>query len=157
MQAESIAHPPKIEVAVCGGRHKVIVRPWTMAQRHELRPRLIALLERVEKFPEEGPPSRWTLPKFFAHAEEELIDLAQYSAELPDGLVWGDLWWEDGASIVQAAWELNFVRVPSGGLVGKVASAIGAAIARLYQAAAQTPESSSESSEKTKTPENSTV
>lgn len=114
-----------IWVEICGGDHRVLVRPWTLAQREELRPLLADLILRVSKI-EKGAELR--LERLFLEAESELFAIVRASVQLPDDMEWGALWWEDLPSLAQAVWQTSVVRGESGGLLGKVGGVLSEAL-----------------------------
>lgn len=138
-------HPLARRVEVMGGTATVAVRPWTMAQRAELKPRLLALAERFLELQEN--PEQVDLVKLFDHAEDELVEVVRASVEMPEGLTWGELYLEDLPNLVQAVWETSVVRPDGGGIGGKLARALGGALQSVAQRAVQTPKQSKPSSE----------
>lgn len=128
MAETSLAHPASRLVPVCGGAHEVRVRPWTMAQRAELKPRLSALLSRVQEL--EGDLTTLNLATLFNHAEEEIYHIVRASVVLPEGLTWDELDWEDLPSLAQAVWEISVVRMDGGGLAGKLVGVLVGAVQR---------------------------
>ncbi len=121
--ADSIVHAIGVEVPVQGGAAKVRVRPWRMAQRAELRPKVAALLDRIEKQREGGLPT--TLGALFELAEAEIADVVRASVELPEGVTWDDLFWpEDLVDLAQAVWETSIVRADGKGALGKLAGVL---------------------------------
>ena len=48
------------------------------------------------------------------------MSIARLTAELPQGLSWDDLLWEDGASIIQAIFETSILTSGGEGLAGKI-------------------------------------
>lgn len=115
---KSVAHPPCVRVEVMCGAHKVTVRPWTMAQRSELRPRVADLVARVMEL--RVNPMALDLAKLFVTAENEVAEIVRASVEMPEGLTWDELLWEDLPSLAQAVWEIAVVREDGGGLAGKL-------------------------------------
>jgi len=115
----TVAHPGFTKVKLRGGEYEGKVRPWTMAQRAEIKPALGAILERVESM-RNGREVDVSLPTLFLKAENEIAELCRISVELPVGVSWDDLFWEDLANIAQAVWETNIVTGNGGGLAGKL-------------------------------------
>lgn len=122
----SLAQPGHTVVRLAGGTVKGIVRPWTMAQRAELKPRVIGLLDRLGTL--DGKGLELNLATVFSEAEEELIEIARLSVELPDGVAFDQLLWEDLPIIVQAVWETSVARADGTGLLGKAAGLLGNAL-----------------------------
>jgi hypothetical protein len=117
--ADSIVHAIGVEVPVLGGAHKVRVRPWRMAQRAELRPKVAALLDRIET--ERLTQGTATFAKLLTVAEAEIAEVVRASVELPPGVAWDDLLWpEDLITLGQAVWETSVVRKDGTGAAGKV-------------------------------------
>ena len=112
---ESIAHPREAAVKVCGGTKEVRIRPWSMATRARVRPRLLALLDKVQGREEHFE----TFAELYEFVEDEALAIAEVSAELPKGLEWDELDWEDGIPIVQAVWQVCVMRGEDGGILGK--------------------------------------
>lgn len=113
------AHPGFTKVKLKGGEIEGKIRPWTMAKRAELKPALGAIIARVEDLRgDEG----FSFPKLLMEAEEELIQIAQVSVELPEGVTFDELLWEDLPNLVQAIWETNIITEAGGGLGGKLVS-----------------------------------
>lgn len=122
----SAAFPRKVAVKVCEGRHEVTVRPWTMAQRRELKPQLAQLAVRLGGFQSAmTEDSADTLAALFNHAEEELAEITRVSVQLPEGLTWDELLWEDLPNLVQAVWEVCIAPADGGGLAGKLVAVAG--------------------------------
>lgn len=117
--------PAVLWVELCGGDHRVPVRPWTLAQREELRPLIADLIVRISKI-EKG--AELSLERLFLDAEAELLAIVKASVRLPAGLAWGALWWEDVPTLAQAVWQTSVVRGESGGLLGKVAGVLSEAL-----------------------------
>ena len=143
MPEESIAHAPVRQVPIMGGTHLVTVRPWTIAQRQELRPLVGAVIQRFAAV--DGSPHLPPLDKLFLEAETEVLAVVQASVSLPAGVSWDAVWWEDVPSLAQAIWETSIVRPGGGGLAGKLSGVLAraflGAVARLEQkrATAATP------------------
>lgn len=89
-----------------------------MAQRAALKPRLQDIMTRVTALTDK--PAMELLPTLFVEFEDELIDIARESAQLPEDIEWNDLDWEDGAALVQAVWETSILRPDGGGMLGKL-------------------------------------
>lgn len=117
----NIAHPQAKIVDVIGGQYQAKVPKWTMAMRAECKPRIAAILERVEGRFNAGQPISG-LADLFTFAESELVDITRTCVVLPDGLAFDDLLWEDLPLLVQAIWEHNLVTDEGEGLAGKVMS-----------------------------------
>ncbi|MGH3997605.1 MAG: hypothetical protein ACRDTJ_09110 [Pseudonocardiaceae bacterium] len=125
-QKGSIVHPASRRVPVVGGQASVEVRPWTMAQRAALRPRITTLLAKVLEL-EQNPLKGVDLPQLFELAEDEIAEVVRASVHLPPELAWDELSWEDLPVLAQAVWEICIAR-PDGGLGGKVARALAGAL-----------------------------
>lgn len=140
-------HPLVREVPVQAGACKAKIRPWTMAQRAELRPRVAAMLSKVLEF--EKNPLGVDLADLFGYAEDELAEICRATVQLPEGVVWDDLLWEDLPILVQAVWDVCVVRGDGGGLAGKMGGALAGAlqsVARLSKTPPQQSEPSSPAS-----------
>lgn len=115
-------HPPSVDLVLMlttGEEKFVTLRPWSMGQRGELRPRIEALLAKLGAT--QGGAAALdagSLAAIYLDAEEELAQLAR--ASLPEDFPWDDLAWEELPVIVQALWRLNIAREDGGGLLGKV-------------------------------------
>lgn len=120
------AHRPGRRVPVMGGAANVIVRPWTMKQRAELKPLLAAVVSRIA--PSDATSPSFSLPSLMLAAEDELCEIARATAEMPTGVSWDDLHWEDLPTIIQAIWETSIVTIAGGGLAGKVMSLLAGAM-----------------------------
>ena len=134
----SIASPPTREVSLSGGP-KVRIRPWTMAQRDDLRPKVVALLEQVSEL-QGGFTSALSLNlvMLFIKVEDEVCDIVRHSIPLDElsETQWGVMEWADLPNLAQAVWELNVAR--SDGLMGKVAAGLGSMLGNALVQAAQT-------------------
>lgn len=129
----SLAHPGHAVVKLQGGNLEGKVRPWTMAQRAELKPILMRLLETLGSL--DRPENKdLSLAAVFDAAEEEFMQLAEASVELPADVKWDELYWEDGPIIVQAVWETSLAREDGQGLMGKVMGVLGTALTSALQA-----------------------
>lgn len=126
MESVTGAFPNIRRVPVQGGKHEVLVAPWTMAQRRELKPALTKLIERFVSM--QGGVQNIDLAALFDQAEDELIAVARATAQLPPGLTWDELYWEDLPNIVQAIWETSIQRADGGGLMGKLSGVLVQAI-----------------------------
>jgi hypothetical protein len=117
------AFPTADLVAVRGGQLKVRVAPWTMKARRELKPRLMALVQRAT---EQGQTD---LASLFEFAEEELCFIVRESitAESGEPLTdeeWDSLYWlEDLPILTQAVWTVCIERVGGGEVAGKLLAA----------------------------------
>lgn len=127
-QQRSIVHPAVRRVPVVGGRATVEVRPWTMAQRAELKPRIAALLAKVLELGGETP-KKVDLAELFTLAETEVAEVVRASITMPDELTWDELSWEDLPVLAQAVWETSIARPDGGGLGGKAYRALALALA----------------------------
>ncbi len=130
-------------VELRGGSLRVPVRPWTLAQRDELRPLLAGLLSRVQELTAQGKLETLSLHSLFLEAEAELFALVRASVVLPEGEEWGALWYEDLPILAQAVWETSVVRAGGGGLLGKLVGVLSEAFlaaARHAQAPPPGPE-----------------
>ena len=136
----TVAHPGHIIVPLCGGEQSGIVRPWSMAQRRDLRPRILALLDKVGSLESTGTTNA-SLASLFLEGEDELASIARASLTLPDDLAWDDLAWADLPTIIQAVWDANFAA--ENGLMGKLTSLLASAFQKTWaqQAPANTPQS----------------
>ncbi len=123
MSTGTTSHPAVLEVAVLSNERHVTVRKWKMRDRANLRPRLLALFQKLADV--QGNAVNLGMTEMFMHAENECAEIAQASTTVPDGLTWDDLDWEDLPDIVQAVWTLNVAGPDGGGLVGKVGSLLG--------------------------------
>ncbi len=129
----SLAHPGYTVVKLQGGNLEGKVRPWTMAQRAELKPILMRLLETLGGL-DRKENQDLSLAAVFSEAEEEFMVLAEMSVELPSDVKWDELYWEDGPTIVQAVWETSLAREDGQGLMGKVMGVLGTALTSALQA-----------------------
>lgn len=133
----STVHPPTKEVPLSGGP-TVRVRPWTMAQRADLRPKVASLLEAISKL-EGGFQAGLSLNlvTMFVHVEDEVCDIVRSSIpkdELNDE-AWNAMEWADLPNLAQAVWELNVAR--SDGMLGKIGTALGTMMGKALVQAAQ--------------------
>jgi hypothetical protein len=157
-----VAHPPTQRVELSTGK-KLTLRPWTMAQRAELRPRIGALLEQLSKleggdaFSTSGPLGQHLATLFMSLEGEvteivrESIPLSDLTSEEWDAISWGD----DVPTLAMGIWELNFGR--PGGVLGKLTAGLGglkdqAAVRRAAEAGggngSQSPTASSRTTSK---------
>ncbi len=126
-----VAHPPTQKVELSTGK-TLTLRPWTMAQRAELRPRIAVLLEELAKLEggealtAGGTPIGQRLASLFMVLEDEVteivresIPIADLTADEWDAISWGD----DVPALAMAIWELNLAR--PGGVMGKLAAGLG--------------------------------
>ena len=133
------AHPPQRSIPLSTGKI-VKVRTWTMAQRAELRPKIVALLERFSEIELGADITALgsALVPLFIQAEDEVVEIVRDSIPR-DALSdeeWGALaWTEDIPLLAQAIWELHFSS--PGGIVGKVMGGLASQIAA--RRAARTP------------------
>jgi hypothetical protein len=148
----SLAHPGYTVVKLQGGSLEGRVRPWTMAQRAELKPILLELLELLSGL--DKPNGELSLAAIFSEAEDEFTEIARLSVELPKDAVWDDLYWEDVPVIIQAVWETSLVRDNGTGLMGKVMGVLATALTAAVQQAkdAQSNQSMSTSSKPVDSP-----
>jgi hypothetical protein len=125
----AIAHPPTLSVTLSGGQ-KVTLRPWTMAQRAELRPRILDLLGQLSKV-ERGVDDLGgiSLVDVFVDAEEAVTEIVRASISL-DALseeAWGEMGWTDDLPLLaQGIWDLNLAG--PGGVLGKLGAGLGSAV-----------------------------
>lgn len=136
----AVAHPRSVTAPVAGGRVLLVVRPWSMAARAELKPLLVALLDRLSKLPEGA--SAFDLATLFAHAEDEVAAIVRATVQrelAAAGVSWDDLDWEDLLILAQAVWETSVVRPDGGGLGGKVVRAVFGLLSRVPPAATSAP------------------
>ncbi len=126
-----VAHQPTQKVELSTGK-TLTLRPWTMAQRAELRPRIGLLLEELAKLEggealtAGGSPIGQRLASLFMVLEDEVteivresIPIADLTADEWDAISWGD----DVPALAMAIWELNLAR--PGGIMGKLAAGLG--------------------------------
>jgi hypothetical protein len=129
-----VAHPPTKRVELSTGK-TLTLRPWTMAQRAELRPRIAVLLEELAKLEGGDQPLAaggaigQRLASLFMVLEEEVCEIVResipleggdgLSAEEWDAISWGD----DIPALAMAIWDLNLAR--SGGVMGKLTAGLG--------------------------------
>ena len=114
-------HPRAVSVPIMGGDRHLYVRPWTMAQRSELRPLVIDLVTRF--FEWQSKPTDVGLADILSNFEDQCAAIAEASvrSQLHEmNLVWDDLEWEDLPAIVQAVWQTSVVRPDGGGVGGKL-------------------------------------
>lgn len=123
---KSVAHPPSTRVEVLCGSQQVTIRPWTMAQRAELRPRVADVLDRIMQT--QANPQAMNLAHLFVVAENEIAEIVRATVEMPEGLTWDQLLWEDLPTLAQAIWETSIVREDGGGLAGKVMGVVAQAM-----------------------------
>ncbi len=130
-----IAHPRIVEVELGTGQ-KVRVKKWTMAQRDELKPKVIALLDEVSSLPGGYQAAMGTdLVSLFVLVEDKVIEIVRASVSLEELSAdqWAAMDWGDAPNLAQAIWDLNVTG--AGGLMGKVGAAIGTMIANALIAA----------------------
>ena len=144
------AHPGFTEVPLCGGSVTGKVRPWTMRQRAEIKPKLGAIFEKLESATGGGNPDSLNIPQLILQFEDELVPICQISLELPEDTDWDDLHWEDLAVITQAVWETNIVTEAGGGLGGKLLGLLKPLIAVGLQEVSPRPEMSDVNSSETR-------
>lgn len=120
---EVTAHRNARRVAILGGEKTAIIRPWTMKQRAELKPLLAAVFQRIQNSGMEL--AQITVAGLILEAEEELVDLARATVELPENVSFDDLHWEDLPSLIQAIWETSIVTNSGGGVAGKTIGLLG--------------------------------
>lgn len=115
----SPTHPVERSVKVCGGKRTVKVRPWTMAVRHSLRPRLSVLIGRVTEVMRDQPRTvSWQT--LFEEAEEEVYQVVRETLGFEDAQM-DELWYEDLPILAQAVFEVCVMRDDGGGVLGKLA------------------------------------
>lgn len=131
--AEGIAHPRSRDIACRGGEFTITVRPWTMGQRAEWRPRVEELLSRLSGLAAVSDGKE--IVALLLECEDLAARIAEVSvARYPEGKGFGDLELADCWAVCQAVWELNFQleNGPVGKLIGLIrprfmAGAAGAA------------------------------
>jgi len=123
MSEGTTSHPATLDVAVLNGERHITVRKWKMRDRATLRPRLVALFQKLVEV--QGTALNMGMTDIFMHAEDECAEIARASCSVPEDIEWDDLDWEDLPDIVQAVWTLNVASPNGGGLVGKVGSLLG--------------------------------
>lgn len=133
----AVAHPPTREVVLSDGT-RFTLRPWTMAQRHDLRPKLAALLETMSQL-DGGLSGAASLGmgQIFLLVEDEIAELCLASSPPDIQERWETLYLEDLPVIAQAIWELNVMRSDGGGLLGKLAAGLGQIMAHALEAHAR--------------------
>ena len=104
-------------VKVCRGEHEIGVRPWTMSQRSELKPRL---LELIAKMSSSDMSDGLSLATLFLTAEEEVTAIIKLSSTLPEGLTWDEMYFEDIPILAQAVWDMCIIGEGASGLAGKL-------------------------------------
>jgi len=136
-----VAHPPTREVTAAG--RTFVLKPWTMAQRRELRPALAALLEQIEQASQAGTKIPANLAGLFLGFEEQVAAVVRASVprtEISDD-AWESMAWEDLPVLAQAVWELNVQRGPVGkliaGLQGRLQEAMRSAAEKAAAAGEQ--------------------
>ena len=119
------AQPGYTIVPLINGTKNGKVRSWTMAQRADLKPLIESLLDRVANLNNSGE-EEGVLPlgRLFLEAEDDLMEIAQQSIELPPGTGFDDLLWEDLPNIIQGVWSQNLVSPDGSGIGGKVMSVL---------------------------------
>ncbi len=130
-----IAHPRIVEVPLGSGQ-KVRVKKWTMAQRDELKPKVIELLDAVSSLPGGYQAAAGSdLVTLFVLVEDQVVDIVRASIPLEElsAEAWAEMDWGDAPNLAQAIWDLNVTG--AGGLMGKVGAAIGTMIANALVAA----------------------
>ena len=138
-----IAHPRVLEVPVSTGlddgtTRKVRLRKWTMAQRAELKPKVLAVLDRIVGL--QGGISgalSSDLVQLFMEVEDEIVDVVRASIsreELSDA-DWDAMDWSDAPDLAFGLWELNITG--AGGIMGKAGAALGAMFGNALIAAAE--------------------
>lgn len=143
------AHPEVKRVRVQGGKFTIPVRPWTMAQRRELKTMLADLFDKILVMDDPNAKiSNVDLVQIFAKAEDEVADIVQTTIQndLPNGCEWDNLYWEDLPVLAQAIWQTSIARGTDGGLAGKAVSVLAQIIAE--HAGLPTTNSESETSKK---------
>ena len=132
----SVAHPPIREVELTNGG-TVKLRPWSMAQRAELRPQISSMLDELAVL-ESGPGtlSGASMAKLFVKFEDKITQIVRDS--IPIGELSEELWdamaWEDIPTLAQAIWETNVARADGGGILGKLGAGLGGMLVNLLQA-----------------------
>lgn len=142
MSEPNAVHPGPRTRYVCEGTVVASCRPWTMAQRAELRPRVAELTAKAFSL-RGGALGDLNLSDLFLEAEEELTVVVQQSVKLcrrddPSVPVpFGELLWEDLPVLAQLVWEVCVLREDGGGLAGKLVSLVAPVAASLNQAMAE--------------------
>jgi len=117
----NIAHPQAKAISLCDGTVTARIPKWTMAKRADVKPRIVGLLEQVGNKAGDGTVVTG-IADLFAVGEEELVQICKVCVELPDGVSFDDLLWEDLPIMVQAIWETNVQTDEGGGIGGKALS-----------------------------------
>lgn len=127
----STAHPPQRSVTLSTGK-KLKVRTWTMAQRADLRPKIVALLGRFSEIDLGSDVTALgsALIPLFIEAEDEVVEIVRDS--IPRDVLsdeeWAAMGWtEDIPLLAQAIWELHFSSPE--GIVGKLMGGLATQIA----------------------------
>ena len=136
----SIAHPPTQEVELKSLGKTIALRPWTMGQRAELRPKIAILLAKLGDL--QGGTERietMQMADAFVTMEDEVSKIVR--ASIPEKVLSEDEWiemaWEELPILAQAVWQLNVARSDGGGLLGKLGAGLGAAMANALELASR--------------------
>lgn len=127
----AIAHPPVREVELISLGKTVALRPWTMAQRSELRPKIATLIAALAKMKGGFSAVNLDLADLFVDMEDDVAKIVR--ASIPEKQLsaeeWDEMGWEELPVLAQVVWELNVARADGGGLLGKLGAGLGQALA----------------------------
>lgn len=115
--APSTVHPER-RVPVKGGTRYVVIRPWSMALRRQVKPLLLSVAKRLEI--RDLATAGNAIAALFDQIEEELYQIAQLTLGLTEAEMEEQLDWEDLPTLVQATIEICLLRADGGGLAGKL-------------------------------------
>ena len=141
----AVAHPPTREVALANGR-KVVVRPWNMATRRRLRPKVADLLDKIAGLGTLDSFLAKDLVTLFLEAEDEIVDVVRESIPIEDlsEEVWDNevCWGADATALAMAVWDLNFAS-PTTGVLGKAGAGLATLLGTIPPTGSETKASPS--------------
>lgn len=140
--ATGLPQPRIIEVPICGGTKRLVVRPWSMEQQDEIFPLVSALIDEYVAW--QGKPDAVSMGEIILRFQKEVAIICERTVApqlAEQDLVWGKLWGEDLFGIAQAIWDTSIVRPGGGGMLGKAMTTLGPALARGLQSVVATQRS----------------
>jgi hypothetical protein len=108
---------------VKSGREFVIIRPWPMALRNQLKPLLLQVATRLEARQANGAPLHG-LADAFDEIEDQLYAISRITLGWSETEMGERLDWEDLPTIAQAILETCLIRSDGGGVAGKLLRAL---------------------------------
>lgn len=151
---QNVSQPRQIDVQVQGGRARLSVSPWTIAQHDECFPIVVKLIEGWVAS-QSASTDGVTLSALLMEYKTEVSELCRLTVRdelMRRDLKWEELFAEDLFTIAQAVWETSLVRPGGGGVLGKAMALLGPSLLKAIAARSGTPSSTASSQDDQSTP-----